>query len=330
MPCPLGEAMRRREFITLCVGATTWPFVAPAQHAPKVIGFLGSGSPEPSRLRVFWKALNEAGFVDGQNCAIEFRWAEGQYNLLPALAADLVRRQVSLIMASGPPAARAAKAATSTIPIVFTTGSDPVRDGLVESLSRPGDNVTGLTLFTVNLAAKRLDLLRVLVPHAATIAILVNPNTSIAEPQKKDVQAAVSTLGLKLHVFEAATESELDNAFSTITRLKVDALVVANDPFFNNQRSKIAALAANYATPAIYEWREYAEAGGLMSYGTIATEVYYQAGIYAARILKGTKPSTLPVVQPTKFELVINVKAAKALGLEIPHDFLMLADEVIE
>jgi len=187
-----------------------------------------------------------------------------------------------------------------------------------------------LSNFVAARRAGAADLLRVLVPHAATIAILVNPNTSIAEPQKKDVQAAVSTLGLKLHVFEAATESELDNAFSTITRLKVDALVVANDPFFNNQRSKIAALAANYATPAIYEWREYAEAGGLMSYGTIATEVYYQAGIYVGRILKGTQPSTLPVLQPTKFELVINVKAAKALGLEIPHDFLMLADEVIE
>jgi len=322
--------MQRREFITILGGAAAWPIMARAQQAIPIIGFLGSGSPEPARVKVFWGALNEAGYVEGRNCTIEFRWAEGQYDQLSSLAADLINRRVSLIVASGPPAARVAKAATSTIPIVFTIGSDPIRDGLVDSLSRPGGNVTGVTLFTVNLAAKRLGLLRDLVPHARTIGILVNPNASIAEPQKKDVQAAVDALGLKLHVFEATTEGELDNAFATIEKSRTDALVVGNDPFFNSQRSKIAALAAHHAVPTIYEWREYAEAGGLMSYGTIASDVYRQAGIYAGRILKGAQPANLPVLQPTRFELVINLKTAKVLGLQVPPDVLTLADVVIE
>ena len=324
--------MRRRDFIKVIVGSGAgWPLVARAQQSViPVIGFLGSASPEPSRVKALWGGLGEAEYVEGRNCAIEFRWAEGQYGLLPALAAALVARRVSLIIASGPPAARAAKAATSTIPIVFTTGSDPIVDDLVQSLSRPGGNVTGVTLFTVNLGAKRLSLLRDLVPNATTIAILINPNSSLAEPEKKDVQVAVDTLGLKLHVVKATSEEELNNAFTIIAQFQTDALVVGNDPFFNSQRYKIAALAARYRVPAIYEWREYAEAGGLMSYGTIAAEVYRQAGVYAGRILRGAQPATLPVIQPTKFELVINAKSAKALGIKIPPDVFTVADEVIE
>jgi ABC-type uncharacterized transport system substrate-binding protein len=298
------------------------------------IGFLHVGSPESLAYRViaFRRGLNEAGYFEGQNVAVEYRWAEGRYDRFPELAAELVRRQVSVIVTLGSPvAAQAAKAATSTIPIVFSVGSDPVRHGLVASLARPGGNVTGVNFFVTELAAKRLGLLRELRPTAARVAVLVNPaNPSTAESTVKDVQAAAGGIGLHIHIFNSSTIHEIDAAYAGLVRERADALLVAGDGFFNSRRVQLAMLAVRHAVPAIYTVREYAEAGGLMSYGTSLADTDHQVGVYAGRILKGAKPADLPVLQSTKFELVINLQAARMLGLEVPPLLLARADEVIE
>jgi putative tryptophan/tyrosine transport system substrate-binding protein len=327
--------MERREFITLLGGATAaWPLAARAQQSVKpVLGFLNSLSAESfaANLAAFQKGLEETGYVEGQNIVIEYRWAEGHYDRLPTLAADLVQRHVDVIAATGgDPSALAAKAATTTIPIVFNVAEDPVKDGLVASLNRPGGNMTGVSILTTLLEAKRLELLHELIPQAATIGVLVNPSFSEAETQLRVLRTAASRLGQSMLVLNAASEREIAPAFAELTQHRIDALLVASDPFFFIVREEIIALAARYAVPTIYFLREFAVAGGLMSYGTRLFDAYHQMGVYTGRILKGEKPADLPIVQPTKFELVINLKTAKALGLSVPQKLQVAADDVIE
>jgi len=327
--------MKRRDFITLLGGAAAaWPLAARAQQpAMPVIGFLSGRWPgeAASAVDAFRQGLGEFGYIEGQNVTIEYRWAEGHYDRLPALAAELVARQVAVIAATGGEASGlAAKAATATIPIVFTMGGDPVELGLVVSLNKPGGNVTGVTFIVNDIATKRLGLLRQLVPNATTIAMLVNPNFPATSAEVRDVQAAARTIGLEIDLLPASTSREIDAALATFVRKRPDALFVGGDPFLLGQRNQIASLAARNAVPAIYAQREFVAAGGLISYGANLADGYRQVGIYAARILKGEKPANPPVVQPTKFEMAINVKTAKALGLQIPDKLLALADEVIE
>jgi putative ABC transport system substrate-binding protein len=326
--------MRRREFIATFAGTALWPLDTFAQQsAVPVIGFLSSASPKPYAGRVagFRKGLNDAGYVEGRDLAIEFRWAQGQYDRLPRFAADLVGQQVAAIVSSGGDvAALAAKAATSSIPIVVVTGSDPVKAGLVASFNRPGGNVTGASFVATELETKRLELLRDLVPSAAVIGVFINPTNPAAESRSKDLQMAARTLDRDILIVNVSNESGLEAAFATLTQQPAGALLVSTDSFFTSQRDRLVALATQYALPTIYPWREFVEAGGLMSYGPIINEVYRQAGIYTGRILKGEKPADLPFVRPTKFELVVNMKTAKALGLTLPPFIIARADEVIE
>jgi putative ABC transport system substrate-binding protein len=330
--------MLRRDVITLIGGGVaTLPLAARAQQKTTmpVIGYLSIGSYEsdniPPRLTAFRQGLNELGYVEGRNVAIEYLWAQGQYNRLPALATDLVRRQVTVIFAvGGTPPALAAKAATSTIPIVFNLGIDPIQSGLVASLNRPGGNITGVVNFTTELAAKRLDLLHELVPTATVAALLVNPTNPVNDPEMRSAQDAAHALGMQAHVLRASTPSEIDAAFRTILELRTGALVVSGDPILTNRRDQIVALAAGHAVPAIYLWREFAAAGGLMSYGSNLADNYRQAGIYTGKILNGAKPADLPVQQIVKLELIINLRTANQLGLKVPITPLGRADEVIE
>jgi putative ABC transport system substrate-binding protein len=302
------------------------------QRAMPVIGYLANGSPGPSAplVAAFRQGLSDTGYVDGQNVAIEYRWAEGRYDRLPALTADLVGRKVDVIAATAAPSILAAKTATSTIPIVFMSGPDPVAAGFVASLARPGGNLTGVSIMNTELNAKRLELLSELVPQAVVIALLVNPNNPSAEGMISDVREGARTKGVQLGILKAGTESEIDAAFETLVQLQAGALVVGTDPLFVSRREQLVALAARHAVPAIYEFREFAAAGGLISYGANLTGVFRQVGVYAGRVLKGAKPADLPVEQPTRFELVINLKTAKALGLTVPPLLLATADEIIE
>jgi putative tryptophan/tyrosine transport system substrate-binding protein len=324
----------RRDFITLLGGTVAWPLVARAQQpAMPVIGFMSSRSPEDSAhlVEAFRGGLAEGGFVEGQNVAIEFRWARGQYDLLPTMAVELVSRRVNVLTtAGGEPSALAAKRATSTIPIVFGLGSDPVTAGLVESYNRPGGNATGVTLLTRLMEPKRLGLLRDLMPGVALVGVLLNPSYPIAEHQLQDIEEAARRIDQPIVVVKASTDVELDAAFAALVREHADALLVGADPYFDTRRDRIIDFARRQRLPAIYQFREYAVAGGLLSYGVSITDAYRQYGVYTAAVLKGAKPADLPVLQPTKFELVINLTTAKVLGVKISDNLLTLADEVIE
>jgi putative ABC transport system substrate-binding protein len=325
----------RRDFITLLGGAAAaWPLAARAQQpGMPVVGFLRSTSANASidLVAALRRGLAEAGYTEGQNIAIEYRWAEGHNDRLPALAADLVRRQCALIVAGGDAAAHAAKTATTTVPIVFATGEDPVKVGLVSRLNRPGGNITGISFYnSADLESKQLELLREVVPKAAVIGVLVNPTMAAVQSQESEAQVAARALGLQLFVVNAGSERDFDTAFTTLVEQRVEALLIVGNALFTGQRYRLVAVAARYALPTIYPLREFVAAGGLMSYGGSLTDAYRKVGVYAGRILKGEKPADLPVVLPTKFELVINLQTAKGLGIEIPPMLLARADEVIE
>jgi putative ABC transport system substrate-binding protein len=326
--------VKRREFITLLGGAAAaWPLAARAQQpAMPVIGLMIAGSRGPLRqvIAAFHEGLKESGYAEGQNVAIEYRFAEGRFDRFPALASDLVRRQVAVLVVSSNAGAFVAKQATTTIPIVFSVGDDPINTGLVESLNRPGGNLTGVYQFTVGLEAKRLGLLHEMVPKATSIAVLVHQNFSGAEAQLRDVREAAPRLGVQLLVLRASSENDFNAAFSTLVEQRAGALLVCASPFFYTRREQLVVLAARHAVPAIYEFRDFAEAGGLMSYGTRLADSYRQAGVYAGRILQGARPAELPVVQVTRFEFVINLSTAKALAIEVPPTLSARADEVIE
>jgi putative tryptophan/tyrosine transport system substrate-binding protein len=325
--------MIRRAFITMLGGvAVAWPVVARAQQpAMPTIGFLSGASAWEYAyvVEAFRQGLKEIGYVERNNLAVEYRWADGHYERLPALVADLLSRHISVIAANAP-AAVAAKAATTSVPIVFVTAADPVKIGLVESLNRPGGNLTGVSLLSVELAAKKLQMLHELVPNVRTVALLVNSSNRNAETQSRDLRGAAQALGLQLHILHANSERDFDVAFAVLAQLKVGALVIGTDGFLNSRTEQLAALTLRHAIPAVFQYREFTAAGGLMSYGTSLTDRYRQAGIYVGRILKGEKPADLPVQQATKIELVINLKTAKALGLDVPTAILLRADEVIE
>jgi putative ABC transport system substrate-binding protein len=325
--------IRRREFIaTLSSVAIAQSLAAHAQPAMPVIGFVNGASSEGYALyaAAFRQGLQQAGYIEGQNAAIEYRWAEGRYERLPALLADLIRLQPTVIAATSTPAAVAAKAAATTIPIVFTTSSDPVQLGLVPALSRPGGNITGVTQLNVEVAPKRLELAHELAPAASTIALLLNPTDPNTETLSNELAIAAATLGLKLHIVRASTEREIDAAFASLAQLRAGALVIGTDAYFNSRTEQLGALALRYAIPTIYQYRQFCAAGGLISYGGNLTESYRLAGIYAGRIVKGEKPADLPVQQVTRIELIVNLKTAKALGIEMPPALLIRADEVIE
>ena len=326
--------MRRREFISLLGGAAAvWPFGARAQQpAMPVIGYISSLTQAGSLQwdAAFRRGLSQMGYVEAQNVSIEYRWISDSYDPLPAMAAHLVQRQVAVICALGPPAVLAAKAATTSIPIVFVTGADPIKFGFVASFDHPGGNITGVWIVSTVLAEKRLQLIRQLLPKAESIALLVNPKSPVAEPQTRDARAAAQALGLKLAVLNAASENEFDQVFAALVQQRADALFVSADPLFYSRREHLVALASRYSIPTLYEIREYVEVGGLMSYGTVFRDGYHKGGIYVGRLLKGVKPADLPVEQINKLELVLNGKTAKTLSLEIPPTLLAIADEVIE
>jgi len=326
--------VKRRDFITLLGGAAAWPFAARAQQpAMPVIGFLNADSPQgyARQLSAFLKGLGENGYVDGRNVAIEYRWAGGRLDRLPAMAADLIHRQVTVIAATSTPAALAAKAATTNIPIVFETGGDPVQLGLVDRLNRPGGNVTGVTQLNWEILPKKLELLHELLPTEGVIALLINPTDSVyAETQSRKALAAAHTLGLNLHVLNASTEGDFDSVFADLIHLRAGGLVIGEDAFFNSHFKQLAALTVHHLVPAVYKSREFVAAGGLLSYGGSGTDAYHLAGVYTGRILKGDKLADLPVQQPTKFELFINLRTAKTLGITVPLPLSGRADEVIE
>jgi putative ABC transport system substrate-binding protein len=326
--------MKRREFITLLGGvAAAWPLTAQAQQPLPVIGFLNSSSPDgyAPMASAFRQGLKETGYVDGHNVAIEYRWAEGRNDRLPSFVADLVQRKVNVIAATTTAAALAAKAATTTIPIVFETTADPVQLGLVASLNRPGGNVTGVTQTNMEISPKRLELLHELVPTASVMALLVNPtDPALAESATKELQEAASILGLKLHVMQASTDRDFDAVFAKLIQLRAGGLVIGSDPFFTSRSQQLAKLTVDHAVPAVYQFREFAVAGGLLSYGAAITDAYRLAGNYTGRVLRGDKPADLPVQQATKVEMIINLKTAKALGLNVPNPLIGRADEVIE